>query len=181
MKYKVKETDKKIRHELTNKRLHQAIKNGGYVSPKQFADLVGIAPATVYDYLSCKICPIQIDGEFSKTAKVILEELCVLPQEVWDREDINPFGCWHTLDVEQSLTEFDLPYSNMLDKEVKDIFTKFTKLLSRRDAFIINCLVLDGQTMESIAKSIGITRERVRQIISVITRKFKCYIKSYEI
>lgn len=178
MKYKVKESNKKIRSSWSNTRLHQAIKNFGYVSPKQFADAIGVAPTTVYDYLSCNISPMELDGSFRASAKAIMDDLCVLPQEIWDMENLDAFGGSCVIDVEQDLTEFDLPYEAMLKKEGKEIFVKFTETLTKRQAFIFNCFVLDGCTLQNIGDNLGVGRERIRQIVLVLTRRFEVFKKN---
>lgn len=179
MKYKVKETDKKIKSGWSNKHLHQAIKNVGYVSPKQFADAIGVAATTVYDYLSCNISPMELDGGFRASAKAIMDELCVLPQEIWDMENLDAFGGSCTIDVEQDLTEFDLPYEAILKKECMELFVKFTETLTKRQAFIFNRFVLDCCTLESIGDSLGVGKERIRQIVQVLTRRFEVFKKIF--
>lgn len=56
------------------------------------------------------------------------------------------------------------PDDSFLDEQRQEIFLMLSLILNNRSAYIIRRLVVDEQTLDSISKELGVSKERVRQL-----------------
>lgn len=68
-----------------------------------------------------------------------------------------------------------------VDSYFMDNFESIMNEICRdREVYCVELFFKEGKTLEAIGKKLGITRERIRQIIAIAVRKFSHYVYSYE-
>lgn len=68
-----------------------------------------------------------------------------------------------------------------VDSYFMDNFDKIMEEICRdREVFCVQLFFKEGKTLQAIGQKLGITRERVRQILAIAMKKFTRYICSYE-
>lgn len=162
-KYIVKPSDKKIKASWANAELHKAIANLGYASMNRFSSDIGLSSSLLYKYLTRAESPMTQEGEFRDSAKMIMAELCVLPQEIWSTEDLNPWFPWRHFDVDQDITDNDSPYNCFLNSEILLKLHEFAETLPRQQKRTFCLRVFNDLTLDETAKYMVVTRECVRQ------------------
>jgi len=125
-----------------------------------------------------------IEGHYKKAYKELSDFFCVSPLDLWpesleeslkksvttkyfDLKDITQLGPivgYKELPDPEEYTEKNLK-SEIIEKALSSIHPKFEKVLRMR--------FMDGCTLEQIADELGVTRERVRQIIARGQRQVK--------
>ena len=70
---------------------------------------------------------------------------------------------------------------NEVDNYFMDNFDKIMEEICRdREVFCVQRFFKEGKTLQAIGNELGITRERVRQILAIAMKKFSRYVYSYE-
>lgn len=69
-------------------------------------------------------------------------------------------------------------FATLLDEIIRDEIENGELILSQREKYVIEQRFFTSKTLEDVAKEMNLTRERVRQIEAMATRKIRRYIKS---
>lgn len=153
-----------------------------------FATLVGISDATLNTWLHGTTMPDAtrqkalekvLDAKFDKICSNIITTRFLLDYSV-TIEDIFPYNCilaafldynsGHSaiFKYEDSLdAEFDLNYRKISPEEFDKIFRNY----AYREQMIIELRFRDSYALDEVAKKLGITRERIRQIECKVLHK----------
>lgn len=108
---------------------------------------------------------------------------CYLLEKLWFkigpyRSKYNPAervkffsDCWTPRDRTGDNQEFDVhdyrqpdPDDSFLDEQRQKIFLMLFLILSKRSAYIIRRYIIDEQSLDSISKELGVSKERIRQL-----------------
>ena len=184
----------RVKFSIRNNLILTAIENAGYKNVSAFCKAVGIPPTSLTNLVAMKEPPITKSGEFSHAAKKLMEELCLLPTELWTTEqlhlklerniavrEVSAEGMRAALgmgseDVLQILGTDDAPDEGISKQELKDTVADILDSINPREAKILRLRFGFGcreHTLEEVAEYFDVTRERIRQIENKAIRKLK--------
>ena len=182
----------RVKVTVKNNLILTAIEKAGYKNPSAFCRENGIAPTALSGLISMKNPPLMVTGEFSESAKNLMEILCLAPTDLWTSEqltlrlrhnsaerDVNLDGMRAALGInaedalllvapspEEAMEEKDI--QNLIEEQLSSILPREAKVLRMR--YGIGC---PEHTLEEIGRSLDVTRERIRQIEIGAMRKLK--------
>jgi RNA polymerase sigma factor (sigma-70 family) len=145
--------------------------------------------------------PLNTNGEFSHMAKLLMEELCALPTDLWTPEqltlklkrntaqrDVSSEGMRAALGMHAEemleLMKPDDPDEAVLKHEMVSVVKEQLESLSPRAALILRMrfgIGCEEHTFEEIGEKFDLTRERVRQIEAKALRHLKHPSRSDEL
>jgi RNA polymerase sigma factor (sigma-70 family) len=137
--------------------------------------------------------PITSDGEFSALAKLLMEELCVLPTDLWTSEqltlklkrntaqrDVSSEGMRAALGMHaEELLELmkpDDPDEAVLKHEMVSLVEAQLESITPREALVLRMrygIGCEEHTLDEVGEKFDVTRERIRQIEAKALRKMK--------
>ena len=183
----------RIKITVRNNLILNAIESAGYKNVSEFCRAIGISKTALTELIALRRPPLNLDGEFSAHAKALMEGLCALPTDLWTSEQL-------TLRLKRNSAERDVSADGMraalgmnaeetlelmkpddleetvLKKEMVSVIEEQLDSLSPRESkvlrlrFGIDC---EEQTLEQIADTLDVTKERIRQIEVKALRKLK--------
>lgn len=166
----------RLRITVRNNLLLSAIEAAGYKSQADFARAANLSPAQVNSVVAMRFSPINQLGEFTPVAKSIMETLGACPSDLWTDYQLNLRLSHNGVDrvvdesavhamLEDHSDRSMLPSPEDVVDELKraEIAGKLLETLRPRDAHVIRRR-MDGDSLDEIADSMHLTRERVRQI-----------------
>lgn len=187
-------TDYRVQIKVRNARLLRAIEQAGHQPGQIFAGAVGISyTGHLLPYLNLKRTPFDESGDLRPCA----EKLCVflnrLPDELWSEEQRYPLLA--------NAAEIDLSSANVQEllsspsgcvdplsllerKQAAQAVDALLDRLTPREAEVLRLRYgIDGEpmTLEDIAKPMGYTRERVRQVEAKALRKLRAVRQSVDL
>ena len=154
--------DFRVQVKVTNNYLWQAIKAAGYDNVNQFCKAEGFDPGRVGEFMNMKAAPLGRDGDWIPTARRLSECLGPLPDELFpDSIPVLPSNATEFIssrdDIENLIESIDakrivgrLMASASLSKQA-------VQVLGQRSGD-------DEATLDEAGRSLGVSRERVRQI-----------------
>lgn len=170
----------RVKVTVRNNLIMKAIEDEGYTNLAVFAKDKGLSLVSLYDVVNLKKAPINTEGEFYPACMRLMEVLGACPSDLWTAEQLTMAlrknHSTVTLGKEAMVEALNMnaraAVEMVEDKILKDeMVTAVGARLSQlpeREAMIIKMRFgLDGydsKTYEAIAKEMGVTRERVRQI-----------------
>jgi RNA polymerase sigma factor (sigma-70 family) len=168
-----------------------AINNSGYTNLAKFAKDNRLSLGLLYDTINLKRPPMLQTGEFSPFAMKLMETLGACPTDLWTNEQLTMKlkrnTSYRELGTEElqkclqssarSLIGLDYCEQEAEEQEAEEIIEGMVDSLTPREARVLRLRFgLDGEdehTLEEIAKKIGFTRERVRQVEAKALRKMR--------
>lgn len=189
----------RVKVTVRNNLLLSAIELAGYKTQTAFADACGLGTSEVNAIVGLRKAPINELGEFCKTAKIMMEVLGALPQELWtekqlfmdlDRNTSEKTFCEHSFlemanDHISTMTLPD-PFDVVVDAEKKsELMSLIDSALTPREAKAIKIRYgLDGlneHTLSESGKALNVSQERMRQIEAKSFRKLRKPTRAIEI
>ena len=152
--------DYRIKITIRNERLLSAIESMGYASVRKFSNAFGLGYMTVVNIVSGKIKPINDKGFVIPTVEKILDILGLNIEEAFTPRQLQGFKkhSYNFSIKEKEIESLMNPVKNselkLIESDVKTALENSMKTLTPREELVI----------DEIAKFIGVTRERVRQI-----------------
>lgn len=183
----------RVKVTVRNNLLLSAIEDAGYKSQTEFAEACGVHVTAINDLVGLRVRPIGKLGEFSNTAKLIMEVLGACPSELWTDEQLVMKLTRNTGEREisfsavQAMIEhrtetmtlpdpMDIAHSDNVSSIVQSLI-KNNNVLSPRESAVLTMRfgIGDGldHRLDEIAEALSITRARVRQIESKALRKLR--------
>jgi RNA polymerase sigma factor (sigma-70 family) len=180
-----------IKVSVRNNLILQAIRKQGYTNLNKFSKECEVSIGGLYDLVNLKEPPLNTDGEFSKTAKELMEALGACPSELWTDEQLTMRLRSNTVERElskeslqialqsnaRSLIGLDYPEQALEEVDNARVISDKLDSLTRREAKILRLRFgLDGvkeHTCEEIGDLFGCTRTRINQIEAQALRKMR--------
>jgi len=180
-----------IKVTVRNNLLLAAIENAGYKSQSDFAKEIGESPSSINSLFAMRTCPINEHGEFSPVSNKIMEALGACPTDLWTSEQLTMRLKNNTAFKEinrqeliailgkndPDLIEFESVEDEFSFTEQKEkIMEMINTLEPKEKKIMILRFGLDGtdpHTLDELAKIIGVTIERIRQIEAKALRKMR--------
>ena len=176
---------------VRNNLILKCIKDFGYTNLNKFAKATGTSITGLYGLVNLMEPPIGVKGEFSKSAKELMEVLGACPSELWTDEQL-------TLRLDSNRTErvmskealqialnsnarsligLDYPEQEMVEEELKTIVSDRLDSLTPREADILRMRFGfdegDGRSLEEVGAAFKLSRERIRHIEARALRKLR--------
>lgn len=180
-------SDYRVNIKVRNARLLRAIEQSGHRPGQKFADEVGIGYGHhLLPYLNLTRTPFDENGDLRPCA----EKLCVflkrMPNELWSEEQCYPLAS-NSSEVELSAADVMAllgsayagngdPLMLLEQNEAKAAFDKMLEMLSARDVEYLRLrfgIDAEAHTLDQVAKKMGVTRERARQIEDKALRRLR--------
>jgi RNA polymerase sigma factor (sigma-70 family) len=183
----------RIKVTVRNNLILNAIENAGHKNVSAFCRSVDLPKTALTDLISMKKPPITKDGEFSTLAKLLMEELCLLPTDLWTSEQLTlkirrntaqrsvsadgmraalgmnaeeMLGLMKPDDLEEVVLKHEMV--SVIEEQLASLSPRESKVLHMR--YGIGC---EEHTYEEIGIKFALTRERIRQIEAKALRKLK--------
>jgi RNA polymerase sigma factor (sigma-70 family) len=179
----------RLKVSVRNNLILRAIEDFGYTNLNKFSKAALVPLTGLYDLVNLKEAPITIEGEFSKTAKLLMEVLGACPTDLWTSEQLTMK--LRTNSVERELSKeavqialqsdakslLGIPYEEAFNKEEVELVKDVVDSLTPREVKVLSLRFgLDDEeelTLEETAKRFNYTRERIRQIEAKALRKMR--------
>ena len=191
----------RIKVTVRNNLILNAIENAGHKSVAAFCRHVGIGITAMTEIIGMRKPPLNSNGEFSTLAKLLMEELCALPTDLWTSEqltlklkrntaqrDVSSEGMRAALGMHaEELLELmkpDAPDEAVLKHEMVSVVEEQLESLSPRQALILRMrygIGCEEHTYEEIGDKFDLTKERIRQIEARALRHLKHPSRSDEL
>lgn len=183
----------RIKVTVRNNLILNAIENAGHKNVSAFCRVVGLPKTALTDLISMKKPPITKEGEFSTLAKLLMEELCLLPTDLWTSEQL-------TLQIRRNTAQRSVSADGMraalgmnaeemlglmkpddlddvvLKHEMVNVIEEQLSSLSKRQDLVLRMrfgIGCDEHTLEEVGEKLGVGRERIRQIEAKALRLLK--------
>jgi len=183
----------RIKVTVRNNLILNAIEQAGHKSVAAFCKSIGMTPQKVTELIAMRKPPLNSNGEFSHMAKLLMEELCALPTDLWTPEqltlklkrntaqrDVSSEGMRAALGMHAEemleLMKPDDPDEAVLKHEMVSLVEEQLEALSPRTALILRMrygMGCEEHTYEEIGDKFDLTKERVRQIEARALRHLK--------
>jgi RNA polymerase sigma factor (sigma-70 family) len=183
----------RIKVTVRNNLILNAIENAGYKNVSAFCRAVDLPKTALTDLIGMKKPPITKDGEFSTLAKLLMEELCLLPTDLWTSEQlmlrlrrntaqrsVSADGMRAALGMNAEemleLMKPDDPDEIVLKHEMVKVVEEQLSSLTSRETLVLRMrfgIGSDEHTLEEVGEKLRVGRERIRQIEAKALRKLK--------
>jgi RNA polymerase sigma factor (sigma-70 family) len=183
----------RIKVTVRNNLILNAIEHAGHKSVSAFCRHVGLDTTAMTELIAMRKPPLNANGEFSAIAKTLMEELCVLPTDLWTSEqltlklkrnsaqrDVSSEGMRAALGMHAEemleLMKPDTLEDAVLKHEMVNVVEEQLESLSPRQAMVLRMrygIGCEEHTYEEIGDKFDLTRERIRQIEAKALRLLK--------
>lgn len=174
-------SDYRVRISVRNARL-RAIERAGHRPGAQFAATVGISYyGALLPYLNLTRSPLTPDGLLRECAWNLCDFLNASPSDLWSDAQLSPLKKNHSsIDLDADSVQALVCGSATTDPlqlashtQAGRILQDAINSLTPREANVIREHFFVGSTLDEIAETMDITRERVRQIENKALRKLR--------
>jgi RNA polymerase sigma factor (sigma-70 family) len=175
--------DYRVSIKVRNNNLLKAFESLGYVCGLKLASQIGIAyKKELLGYVNLQLSPIDDDGNLRESAEKICAFFNKMPRELWSQEQLTPIEK-NTSDIEISFEDMEsfMPsqedplvlieksqINNSVDLLIGNLTPRESKVIRLRFGF-----ESQPMTLADIAKYLGVTQERIRQIEGKALRKLR--------
>ena len=188
----------RVKVTVRNNLLLSAIEDAGYASQTDFARACNLNVTYVNALVAMRTVPLRNDGQFTDVAQTIMEVLGACPTDLWTTEQLSMRLKRNSAEMEMTQTEllpalgmnpidmleFKTPDEYASDQELTNVVASTLKTLTFREQMVLGKrfgINSEEQTLDQIAKEMGMTRERIRQIEAKALRKMRHPSRSEEL
>ena len=183
----------RIKVTVRNNLILSAIENAGHKSVTAFCRHVGLGITAMTELIGMRKPPINANGEFNPIAKLLMEELCALPTDLWTSEQLTlklarnsaqrsvsaegmraALGM-HAEEMLELMKPDDLD-ENVLKHEMVTVVQEQLDSLTPRESKVLRMrfgIGCEEYTLEEVGKMFDVGSERIRQIEAKALRKMK--------
>ncbi len=171
----------RVKVTVRNNLLLSAIEDAGYKTQAEFARAAGLTDTHVTALVGLRACPIRNDGTFTDVAQTMMEVLGACPTDLWTNEQLSMRLKNNSAEGQMSkaellpalgmnpidLIEFKAPDEYASDTQRTAVVANTLKTLTFREQMVLGQRFgINGEekTYEEIGESLGLTRERIRQL-----------------
>ena len=162
---------------IRNNLILRQMKKLGIKTQTELAKLAGLPPATVGMLIGMKRRPLsKLSGEWLDTAFALSAALHVEPEDLWTEKQRGMALDSNTREVSMSEDAvMQLASGDRLERDVitSKLVADALTTLKPRERDVIQRRFFDGDTLEEIGNSQGVTREVIRQVEAKALRKLK--------
>jgi len=170
----------RIKISVKNNLILSAIEATGHRSVLSFCRVSGIGMHSLAGLIHLRVSPIGVDGSFTNLARSLMDELCLLPTELWTEEQLTMALKTNTKvfnagkdDLQISSDDalrlvFDNQRKVLIGAVLDDLPPRQQKILRLR--FGLGC---EEHTLEEVAGMVNVTKTRVGQIEGDAIRTLK--------
>lgn len=176
----------RVKVSVRNNLLLKAIESTGVKSVAEFCRVNDLSLTRLNGLICMRIKPINIHGEFCRTARDVMEVLGACPTDLWTKEQLNMrleknstelYMDTQTLQAMMSgqamLPPVDTPEELAIKGELSTAVATVLASLTNKEQQILGMRIKLDMTMEKIAEILNISKERVRQIEAKALRKLR--------
>ena len=181
----------RLKVSVRNNLILTVIEDMGYTNLHKFSKENFVSLTGLYDLINLKSPPIGVEGEFSKTAKELMEALGACPTDLWTEEQLTltlkKNSQQKNLSKEalrvalrsdaRSLIGLDYPEQGVAEKETVQAVHEAIESLTPREAQVLALRFGLGNenehSLEETGEKFNINRERIRQIEARALRKMR--------
>jgi len=191
----------RIKVTVRNNLILSAIEDAGHKNVAAFCRHVGVGINAMNELIGMRKPPINVDGQFNPVAKLLMEELCALPTDLWTAEQltlklkrntaqrsVSAEGMRAALgmhaeemlelmkpdDLDETVLKHEMV--TVVEKQLDSLTPRESKVLRMR--FGIGC---KEHTLEEVGKTFNVVSERIRQIEAKALRKMKRPERAHEL
>jgi lambda repressor-like predicted transcriptional regulator len=166
-------TDFVVKVSVKNGRLLRAIR-AKYGTSAEMSRASGVSQQVLSGFLTMRFSPITVCGEWNKAAFDISSALHMEPEDIWPAHIAR-------MKLRRNEAEMDMSVEDLQDllssATALKALAKWSKGVSpRRMQSLI--MMADGATLEDAGKSLGVSKERLRQMALNAARKIRLKAKS---
>lgn len=180
-----------IKISVRNNLILKAIENLGYTNLNKFSKECDVSLTGLYNLVNLKEAPLTIEGEFSKTAKALMEALGSCPVELWTTEQLTMKLRNNRVERElskesleialqsnaRSLIGMDYAGQNLDEEVMSNIISDKIDSLTPREAKVLRMRFGIGvdkeHSLEEIASMFNMSRQNVSMIESKALRHMR--------
>jgi DNA-directed RNA polymerase specialized sigma subunit len=175
----------RIKVTVRNNLLLLAIEAMGYKTQSEFARYCGLPVSCVNDYVAMRLTPISDKtGEFRESAKLLMESLGASPSDLWTEKQLtlrldyntstinvseSVIAGYMAQDAMQSIGYLDVAETyevETMEKALSNTVSDILWSLPERTRLAVEQVVMQGRALQSVGEEMGVTKERVRQIVN---------------
>ena len=169
---------------IKNGRVHTAMRKSGIGSVNELSKLAGVSPVYIGKILNFKVSPFIKPGIWRDPVLKICEVLAYSPAELFPNHlqfEVPTNKIEAMMDQEQ-MNQLCCATPQLAINELHETFDEIFDNLTDRESEIIKKRFYEERTIDSIAKEIGVTGNRIRAIEQKALRKMRDprYIKQLE-
>jgi len=174
----------RIKVSVRNNKLLSAIENAGYESVAAFSRAVNIQETSVNSLVCMRQRPLNKRGEFSASAKALMEALGAAPTDLWTEEQLTiklksntgerAVGAnviEHLLSFNEEMMTLPSPEDVFFEAEKTKVVDEILSNFNDREQKIVRMRVYQDMSFEDCADEIGISSGLVRHIYSRVLKK----------
>ena len=174
---------------MRNELILKAIAKSGYSSVRSFCIAESLNPNPLWALIKYQEFPIVKSGEFSKTAKDLMEIFGAAPCEFWTEEELfavykeytdssrvgTPWVDRVTNAVYFEYSQrYDVDFDDTVSKiELKEAVSKALTTLGEKETEVIKLRYLEDMSVEEVAQTLNLTTSRIIQIEKHALHKLK--------
>ena len=175
--------DYRVTVKVRNNRILKAIEDVGGAPGQMWCKANGLRYSSINDLINLTESPMQKNGALTTQAEALCLAVRKIPEELWSEEQLIPLDR-NTSEAEMSHEQVVaiLPrsepsslqdFSAIEKKESAQIMSDILDTLSEREAQVLRMRYYEDMTLNEVARSFGITSERIRQIEHKALRKLR--------
>ena len=171
----------RVKVSVSNNLLIQAIEDAGYKTQSDFARAIDCNVSYINSLCGLRVSPMTQEGEFTKTANLVMEALGACPTDLWTEEQLTMSlkrsSSWSAMGREELHELMNGAPKSLLEsvagQELKVAMDESRKSLTYREQQIIGLRFDDDKSLDECGKELGVSRERVRQLEAKALRKMR--------
>lgn len=163
-------SDFRVDIRVRNNLLLSAMERSAYPTVREAAQAAGTSIGAIYGLLNMTASPFSTGkGDWSQPALKLCETIGVLPDEVFTEahyQILKTNRAQFVADMSDMarLAQVQTPDELLEQKELSGVVQSVLSTLTQREQHVLNRHTIEGETYDEIAKTLNVSRERVRQI-----------------